>query len=71
MTTAARSLKRRLVETMDRLHDLSRGRDAGFVTLRESLDRELKLAKEADRIQERLRFIGARTPGGGDRKGRR
>jgi hypothetical protein len=56
---------------MNQLHNLARGRDAGVVTLRESLDRELKLAKEVDRLQERLMVLGLRTPGAGVRKARR
>jgi len=56
-----RKLRLRLDGVLGRLHGLTLRRDAGELTLQESLPLEMSLVTELGHIQDRLRIMGCHT----------
>ena len=59
-----RELHLRADALLGKLHSLTRSRDAGAVTSRDSLPRELALVVELGQVQDRLRLLGGHDYGG-------
>jgi hypothetical protein len=61
LESAMKALRQRMDDLLGRLHALTRRRDAGELTLQESLPIELSLVVELGQVQDRLRLMGGHT----------